>query len=46
MAETKPRPDVLAERRPSPYEIFTLCWTSGTDGSPLSASRWAMALAA
>ncbi|MBA4607138.1 acyl--CoA ligase [Aeromicrobium sp. Marseille-Q0843] len=44
MAETKPRPDVLAERRPSPYEIFTLCWTSGTEsqpkGCPLSHNNW------
>lgn len=44
MARRVPRPDVLAERRPSPYEVFTLCWTSGTEsqpkGCPLSHNNW------
>lgn len=44
MSRREPRLDVLAERRPSPYEIFTLCWTSGTEsqpkGCPLSHNNW------
>ncbi len=44
MAHREARPEVLAERRPSPYEIFTLCWTSGTEsqpkGCPLSHNTW------
>jgi acyl-CoA synthetase (AMP-forming)/AMP-acid ligase II len=44
LARTAPRHDLLDERRPGPNDIFTLCWTSGTEsqpkGCPLSHNNW------
>jgi len=44
LASTAPDRDVLAERRPGPNDVFTLCWTSGTEsqpkGCPLTHNNW------
>ncbi|RLV55341.1 (2,3-dihydroxybenzoyl)adenylate synthase [Aeromicrobium phragmitis] len=44
LAATAPRCDVLDERRPGPNDVFTLCWTSGTEsqpkGCPLTHNNW------
>lgn len=44
LASTAPDRDVLAQRRPGPNDVFTLCWTSGTEsqpkGCPLTHNNW------
>lgn len=44
MAAHTPMVDALADRRPDPNDVFTLCWTSGTEsqpkGCPLSHNNW------
>ncbi len=44
MAQTTPDHEGLAVRRPGPNDVFTLCWTSGTEsqpkGCPLTHNNW------
>jgi acyl-CoA synthetase (AMP-forming)/AMP-acid ligase II len=44
LSEREPRHDVLDDRRPGPNDVFTLCWTSGTEsqpkGCPLTHNCW------
>lgn len=43
-AQRRAAPELLAGRRPGPNDIFTICWTSGTEsrpkGCPLSHNTW------
>lgn len=44
LAATAARSDELEARRPGPNDVFTLCWTSGTEsqpkGCPLTHNNW------